>query len=128
MNRRHRLVASLFAVFVLLYAQLAVSAHACVVTAQSMAAEMTSAHDCCNEDGDADSNPLGGNLCVEHCNYGAASFSGGHCVPDVIGQLGSALRVDSPDTALAANSRPAWLLATPAAPPPAAILFGVLRI
>lgn len=128
MNRRHRLVASLLAVLALVFSQLAVSAHACVLAGQPLLAAAASAHDCCAEDGSADGNPAGDNVCVEHCHYGEASFDGGQSVPAMVGQVGSILRVDSPARAFAASIRPAWLLTTPATPPPVAILFGVLRI
>ena len=128
MSRRHRLVASLLAALALVFTQLAVSAHACIVAGPSMVADAASNHDCCSEDDGAGGSPAIEVLCVEHCHYGEASFDGGQSVPGIIELCGSHLRVDSHERVLAPNSGPAWLIAAPAAPPPAAIVFGVLRI
>lgn len=128
MSRRHRLVASLLAAFALVFAQLAVSAHACLVASPMLVADAASAHGCCNEEREAGGRSAVDNLCVEHCNYGAASVDGGQPAPATVALSGSPLRVDSLERALAADHRPAWFIAAPAAPPPAAILFGVLRI
>ena len=127
MSRSRRIVAALLAVFALIFAQLAVSAHACDFAARQAAAETAPGHECCNED-DAGTNSAGGNLCVEHCQYGQASFDGGQPAPGLVDATGPALRVDAGDSMPAASGRPAWLLVSPAASPPAAILFGVLRI
>jgi hypothetical protein len=127
MNRSQRIVAALLAAFALVFAQLAVSAHACDFAGQTKAAEMAPNHECCNDDGSG-TNANRDNLCVEHCQYGQASFDGGQPAPGFVDATGPALRVDAGDSAPAAVRRPAWLLVPPAASPPAAILFGVLRI
>jgi hypothetical protein len=127
MNRRIRFVAALLAVFAIVFAQLAVSAHACDFVAQQQAKDVAPGHECCNDD-DPGSNSAGGNVCVEHCQYGKASFEGGPPAPDLVDATGPALRVEIGDLAHSAGRRSAWLLVSPAASPPAAILFGVLRI
>jgi hypothetical protein len=128
MSRRHRIVAALFAAFALVFAQLAVSAHACEFFGQSTAAQAAPAHDCCAEDAGDGTNPAGGNVCAEHCQHAQASFDNGQPAPGLVETAGPALRVDAGEAALSADRRPAWLLVPPAASPPAAILFGVLRI
>lgn len=127
MCRSRRILAALFAAFALVFAQLAVSAHACDFASHAMATDVAPGHECCNED-DAGSQSAGSNLCVEHCLYGHASFDGGQPAPGLVDATGPALRVDAGDAATVADGRPAWLLVSPAASPPAAILFGVLRI
>jgi len=128
MSRRHRIVATLLAAFTLVFAQLAVSAHACELVVQSMATQAAPGHECCAEDVGDGTNPAGGNVCVEHCQHVQASFDNGQPAPGIVETAGPALRVDAGDPALSADGRPAWLLVPPAASPPAAILFGVLRI
>ena len=128
MSRRHRFVASLLAAFALVFAQLAVSAHACIVANTVLVVDAATIHECCNEDDESGDNSAVDSLCVEHCNYGEASFDGGQSAPGTVALSGPALRVDSLERALSADHRPTWFIAAPAAPPPAAILFGVLRI
>lgn len=127
MSRRHRIVAALLAALALVFAQLAVSAHACALASPPPAAEATADHACCNEDVDGQDSGLD-NVCVEHCQYGGASFDGGHAAPGIVDALGPVLRLEHVDTARSADRGPSWLLAASAAPPPAALLFGVLRI
>ena len=127
MCRSRRILAALFAAFALIFAQFAVSAHACDFASRAMAADVAPGHECCNEDA-AGTNSAGSNLCVEHCQYGQASFDGGQPSPGLVDATGPSLRVDAGDAVTAADGRPAWLLVSPAASPPAAILFGVLRI
>lgn len=128
MNRRHRPVAALIAVFALVFAQLAIAAHACAFDGQSIVTKAMASHVCCQEGDSAGGTTTADNLCVAHCHHGHASLDSGQPVTALTGYAGSALRVDSPDPASAADGLPAWLLAAPAAPPPVAILFGVLRI
>jgi hypothetical protein len=127
MNRRQRIVAALLAVLALVFSQLAVSAHACEFAPRPQVAETAPGHECCNED-DSGANSAGSNVCVEHCQFGQASFDGGQPAPGLADVTGPALRVDAGESTATDDRRPAWLLVPLAAPPPAAILFGVLRI
>jgi hypothetical protein len=111
MNRRQRVVASLLAMIALLFAQAVISAHAC-----------------CNEDGGTAGEAVVDVVCVEHCQYGKATFDGGQPASGIVTSPGAALRVEVPDVAGSAELRHEWFQAVPAPSPPAAILFGVLRI
>ena len=125
MNRRHRLLAALLAAFALAFAQLAVSAHACQIAGQPLTASMPAPHDCCEEDPAGDGRD---NLCAGHCLYGDASFDGGQSSSVLAASCGPGLRVDCVNPAEPADGPAARRLEPPGAPPPVAILFGVLRI
>jgi hypothetical protein len=129
MTRRSRSVAATLAALALAFAQVAASAHACALHAEPARAEVMAHHESCHEAAAADETPANGNICQEHCLYGSASLDNGQ--PDLAPApaAGPVLRVELADPADAsADPRPSWRLAPPAAPPPPAILFGVLRI
>lgn len=128
MTRRHRILAALFAVLAIVFAQITVAAHACEVVSPAKAAVVAPGHECCNEDvgDDGDSMPSG--ACVLHCHYGEASFDAGQPLAAIADASGPALRVDSPDPLLTAAEAAGCSAVPLAAAPPATILFGVLRI
>lgn len=125
---RSRPLAAVIAAFALVFAQMAVSAHACTVHEEAAQAEVMAHHVQCGESDDADGAPENGNVCAGHCQYGDASFGHSPGAPAAIDSAGPSLRIDLPAPASSADSRPAWRLAPAATPPPPAILFGVLRI
>jgi len=125
MYRRHRLLAAVLAVVALLFAQFAVSAHACRAPGEATPVTASATHDCCNE---GDAGAPDANLCLAHCQYGKVSFDGGHAVMTAPPPEGPALRVDLAAADRAeAGSRAAGLL-PPASEPPVAVRFGVRRI
>jgi hypothetical protein len=127
MVRRSRSFAAFLAAFALVFAQLAVSAHACELRESPAPSEVTTHHEGCHEMAPADEVPATDNVCFEHCQYGDASVDNSPPVPAAVDSAGPALRIVQVARA-SADLRPAWRLAPAAAPPPPAILFGVLRI
>lgn len=127
MYRRHRSFAALLAGFALAFAQLAVSAHACMLHEQGAPAKVIAHHEGCAGALEESEVPVNGNVCAEHCQYGKASFDNAPqtAAADV---LGPELRIEIADSTATIESRPAWRYVPAAAPPPPAILFGVLRI
>jgi len=128
MTRTRRPFAALLAVVAIVYAQMSVSAHACTVSGELAQDEVAAHHVQCGGMGEADEAPVNANVCAEHCQYGHASFDNTPPAPSAIDTAGPSLRIDLPAPASSADSRPAWRFAPAAAPPPPAILFGVLRI
>lgn len=128
MTRRRRTVAASFAAFALVFAQLAVSAHACVLHEAPAGAEVMAHHESCHEMAAREVAPANDNVCVEHCLYGSASVD--NVQPDLVAAdlSGPVLRVELGEPFSPADGRSSWRLAPTAAPPPPAILFGVLRI
>jgi hypothetical protein len=127
MPRHHRSFAAILAGFALAFAQFAVSAHACVLHEQGVPAEVTAHHvGCAGALGESET-PVNGNVCAEHCQYGKASLDKPpqFAAADVLGPV---LRIEKADPVATFGSRPAWRFVPQAAPPPPAILFGVLRI
>lgn len=127
MSRRHRIAAAFFALFAIVFAQLAVSAHACTAQGQPEAAASVAGHECCYEEADEGSSPADG-LCFEHCQYGDTSLDGTQGTPGVALAPGPVWRVDGDPLAGPSGEVGTALARLPAASPPAAILFGVLRI
>lgn len=127
MTRRPRALAALLAVFALVFAQLAVSAHACEQRESPAPGEVTTHQEGCHEMAPADQAPATDNICFEHCQYGDASVDNSPPAPAAVDSAGPVLRIVQVAHA-SADLRPAWRLAPAAAPPPPAILFGVLRI
>jgi hypothetical protein len=130
MVRRQRLVASFLAAFAIVFAQLAVAAHWCdTVRAPAPAgpAEVIAHSPNCHEAATppADTN---GNLCQAHCQYGATSVDNSSPVPPAVDAVGPVLFLLVPASEPASSLRRAERFAPAAAPPPPAILFGVLRI
>jgi hypothetical protein len=127
MTRRPRSLAAVLAAFALVFAQLAVSAHACELRGSPVRSEVTTHHEGCHEMAPADQAPATDNVCFEHCQYGDASVDNSPPTPAAVDSAGPVFRL-APVTQAPADLRPAWRLAPAAAPPPPAILFGVLRI
>lgn len=128
MIRSRRPFAALLAIVALVFAQMAVSAHACGLGGDPAGEVVAAHHVQCGGMGDVDEAPANGNVCAEHCNYGHASVDSSPPLPAAIGVAGPSLRIDLLAAASSADTRPAWRSAPAAAPPPPAILFGVLRI
>jgi len=128
MTRRRRILAALFAVLAIVFAQITVAAHACDVVSPAKAAVVAPGHECCNEDIGDDGNSVPSGACVLHCHYGEASFDAGQPLAAIAETSGPALRVDSPDSLLVAAEAAGGVMVPSAAAPPASILFGVLRI
>jgi len=130
MVRRQRFFASVFAALAIVFAQLAVAAHWCDMAraaAPAEAAEVIAHQASCHEAAapDTDTN---GNLCQAHCQYGSASVDTGSPVPPAVDVAGPVLFLLVPASEPASVLRRAERFAPAAAPPPPAILFGVLRI
>ncbi len=127
MTRRRRTVTAFLAAFAFVFAQGAVSVHACPVEQAPVSSEVVTHHVGCHEMPAPDQAPVNGNVCQEHCLYGSVSVDN---APDLVpvDPAGPILRVDLPEAIAADDIRPAWRPAPAAAPPPPAILFGVLRI
>ena len=130
MVRRQRLFASIFAALAIVFAQLAVAAHWCDRVQPAAPAQETEviAHQTgCHEAAvpDTDTN---GNLCQAHCLYGSASVDTGSAVAPAVDVAGPVLFLLVPASEPASVLRRAERFAPAAAPPPPAILFGVLRI
>ena len=128
MIRRRRTFAAFLAAFALVFAQFAVSAHVCTLHEQGADAKVMAHHEGCAGAMVPDEAPVNGNVCAEHCHYGDASFDNSLPAPAIVDATGPVLRIDSAAPAASADARPAWRIAPSAAPPPPAILFGVLRI
>jgi len=128
MTRTRRPFAALLAVVAIVFAQMSASAHACTAIGDPAQDEVAAHHVQCGGMGEADEAPANVNICAEHCNYGHASVDNTPPAPVAIDTAGPSLRVDLLAPASSADSRPAWRFAPAAAPPPPAILFGVLRI
>lgn len=130
MVRRQRILASVFAALAIVFAQLAVAAHWCDRAPSAAPAEVTEVmahHASCHEAAvpDTDTN---GNLCQAHCQYGSVSVDTGSAVPPAVDFAGPVLFLLVPASEPASVLRRAERFAPAAAPPPPAILFGVLRI
>ncbi len=134
MTRRHRSLLSFVLAFALVFAQLATAAHACAMAAAkapAMAAaapapEAVPGHECCPPESPAPAD--NGNICSQHCQYGDASVDSGASAPNAfVGDL-PALRLELPPLDAASVVRRQQRLSPVVAPPPPAILFGVLRI
>ena len=128
MTRRRRVLAAVAAAFALFFAQMAVSAHACFPHERPASARSAAHPVGCAEASVPGQSTVSDNLCAEHCHYGNASFDNASVAPAVADAAGPVLRVELPAAVLAAQARLAWRVAPVAAPPPPAILFGVLRI
>lgn len=127
MSRRYRFVAACLAAFALVFAQFAVSAHACSLGDRASQLEVSANHDCCPGDADEDSGTQG-NICLEHCAYGNASVDNVVSVPVALDAAAPGLRVESSEPAASVDARPERHRAAEPVRPPATILFGVLRI
>lgn len=130
MIRRHRLFASFFAAFAIVFAQLAVAAHWCDPArfAEPVEATEVMAHSPSCHETAAPATDSNGNLCQAHCQYGAMSVDNASPVPPAVDSAGPVLFLVVPVSEPASLLRRAERFAPAAAPPPPAILFGVLRI
>lgn len=128
MTRSRRPFAALLAIVAIVFAQMSVSAHACTAPVEPAQDEVAVHHTQCGGMGEADEAPVNANVCAGHCQYGQASFDNAPPAPAAIDTAGPSLRIELLAPASSADSRPAWRFASAAAPPPPAILFGVLRI
>lgn len=125
---RYRLLTALLTVFALAFAQIAVAMHSCSVHERNPVSEVPAQPAACHGAQAPEEAPGNDTLCAEHCQYGSASFDNSQSYPAAVNKSGPTLRVELADAAQSPDLRPSWRLAPAAAPPPAAILFGVLRI
>jgi hypothetical protein len=128
MTRRHRSLSAFLAALALVFAQFAASAHACVLHGQQVPAEVIAHHEGCPGAMDQGGAPVNDNVCDHHCQYGNASIDNAPQIAAAVDAMGPELRIQLSQPAASAESRPAWRYVPAAAPPPPAILFGVLRI
>jgi len=128
MSRRTRTLAACFASLALVFAQVAASAHLCVQHQKGAPAEVMAHHEGCGGAMEEEQAPANGNVCEQHCQYGSASVDHATPAPAAVDSAGPWLRVETGTSASSADARPAWRFVPAAAPPPPAILFGVLRI
>lgn len=128
MTRRRRTFAASIAAVALAFAQLAVSAHACALHEPVAGPEVMTHHESCHEMAAQEEAPVNGNVCQEHCQYGSTSVE--NVQPDLPAAdlAGSVLRVELSEPGHTVDARFSRRLPPTAAPPPPAILFGVLRI
>jgi hypothetical protein len=129
MVRRQRLVASFLAAFAILFAQLAVAAHWCDTARAPGPAEPVEviAHNTGCHEAPMPGLDTNGNLCQAHCLYGSVSVDNGSPIPPAVDAVGPVLFLLVPASQPDSSLRPAERIPPAAAPPPA-ILFGVLRI
>jgi len=126
MTRLHRRLAASLAALALVFAQLAVSAHACEVTGQPGKRSADAKPVTCHEVSPAEG--TGENLCEQHCQYGDASVESNAPAPVAMHVAGPALRLEPAGTLPTEAISPSRADVPPIAAPPPAILFGVLRI
>lgn len=127
MSRRRRFFAACLAAFALVFAQVAVSSHACALTSPADMPEAGASHDCC-PGAMADDEGAEANLCVLHCAYGSVSVDNSPGLPAAPESASSGLRVELPDPATPGLNGVDTSRAAVPARPPATLLFGVLRI
>ncbi len=129
MKRRHRSLAAVLSAFAFAFAQAAALAHASALPAMPEPVPAMAGHDCCPGEDGAPQAPLDGNLCEHHCLHSLASVDNAGASPVAADVMAIApLRVALPEPVPVAHAAPTWRLVPAAAPPPPAILFGVLRI
>lgn len=122
--KRRRAFAALLALFGLVFAQLMASAHACDIVRPGQSGA-TSVHAVtCPEK--AASGEVADPLCAQHCLNSQASVDNSPPAPMAVASV-PALRVDYRSIPSPMGVAPAWR-PVPAAAPPPAILFGVLRL
>jgi hypothetical protein len=127
MSRRHRFVAACLAAFALVFAQGAVSAHACALAGPAEMPEVSANHDCCPGT-IADADGAEANLCLLHCAYGNASVDNSADVPAALEGGSPGLRVALPEPVTPGAAGVEGSRAEGPVGPPAILLFGVLRI
>jgi hypothetical protein len=128
MTRRLRTFAASLAAFALVFAQFAVSAHACPLDVKASGTEVIAHHEGCAGMTDRDNAPADDNVCAGHCQYGSASVDNIQSIPVAIDVVGPALRLEVATAVAGSMGIASWRVEPTAAPPPPAILFGVLRI
>ena len=119
MTRRLRFAAAIFALFGMLFAQLAVPAHACAVDAGIVQAA-DDVHACC----DGASGGDGEALCQAHCQQGDQSLDK---PSGAVAQLAAVAALAAPVAEPPASKPPLPSLLTRATAPPAALLHCRLR-
>ena len=124
---RYRSLTALLTVFALAFAQMAVATHSCSGNERTLTSEAPAQLAPCHGTSPEEA-PGNGALCAQHCQYGKATFDNTSQVPAAVDSVGPELRIRLSAAAASADSRPAWRFVPAAAPPPPAILFGVLRI
>jgi hypothetical protein len=108
MTRRRRTVAAWFTAFALVFAQLAVSAHACALADRAAMSHAAAAH----PEGCPDMNKSA-DVCSQHCEYGNASVDAAKPLPAIDTAAGplvavlSAPRVSGPGLAVLSVFLPA---------------------
>ena len=125
--KRPRPLTALLAVLAFAFAQLAVAAHPCSKLDRASQGE-AAAHPPCHGSLSPEEQPVDDALCAEHCQQGNASVDSGQPCPAAVDQAGPVLRVEVADPFAPGDPSAAWRYIPAAAPPPPAILFGVLRI
>lgn len=129
MNRRNRTLAAIFAVVAILFAHLAVSAHACGTVMQTVASHAAANQSCCDAAHGSDGQVNDLSVCLDHCQRDLRVLSEGEHLPN-LAPVGNGwlhgIEVSSvADTADVDVSKGVEPL--PQATP-LAILYGVLRI
>ena len=126
-NRTCRRFAALLALFALAFSQLALSAHTCHRTAHDAGSTpaMAMSVPCENMQGPMDGDA---NVCEQHCQYGKASVDKQQLPVAIFDSAAQPLRVAVPAPSTAQLSAASLRRPVPAATPPPALLFGVLRI
>lgn len=129
MKRRNRALAAICAIVAIVFAQLAVSAHACGTVAQAVTSNAVANHSCCDKANGSDGRLNDVNVCLDHCHNDLGfSSEGGHLPNSTL--VGNApLRgievADATDTTgldISTSLGPLPLATS------LAILYGVLRI
>lgn len=119
MTSRIRILTALVAAATLLFAELAVSAYACPMEAQTRAVAGQA---------DCDEMAVNANLCDRHCEYGSASCEIAKPAPVFAVASHVFLRVAVPDVSAAIVPAPSPHVAPGPAPPAPLDRFTVLRI
>lgn len=122
---RFRPLTALVTVLALAFAQLAVAAHACTKFERAHAAV---AYPPCHGSQSHEQPAASDMLCAQHCQHGDASFDNGQPAPAAVDNAGPLLRVELANPDGSTDAGAAWRFMPEAAPPPATILFGVMRI
>jgi hypothetical protein len=118
MTRRLRLFTAIAAAAVLLFSQLALSAHFCAMAMPSPAMAQ----------GECDEVMPDANLCRTHCDYGSASFDAAKPVHASPVAIPASLKVSLPDISVCPIAAPSPHVPPGPAPPPPLARFTVLRI
>jgi len=127
-NRTCRRITALLALCALAFSQLALSAHACPRSAHdagSSAPAMAMSVPCEDMQGPMDGDA---NVCDQHCQYGHANVDKVEAPAAAFDSSAQPLRVAAPAPSSEGRTAASLRRPAPAAAPPPALLFGVLRI